>query len=524
MRHKTFLTIFEQTAHEVSGKIAVVDEIEQFTYEELLTTSKMLGYALSIILQGQTQKPIMLFMDKGCKCLAAMLGVLYSGNVYVPMDVKTPLDRLHSIENTLECSIILTSELDKKYLNKIGYKREIFVYEELLHQFLNVSAEVTEQTLSEIYAKVLDTDLMYILFTSGSTGVPKGVAVMHRCLVDYVYAYQKAVGTRQEDVIGNQTPFYADMSLKDIYMSLEAGATICIIPQNYFMSPKKLLQYLDDHKVTFLAWVPTAYRIVSQFDALERVRPKSLHYFLFSGEAMPTAVYSYWRKFYPDGVYIQQYGPTEITGACTSFVVNREYSDGEIIPVGKPFDNTGILLLDEENREVAITDTLHYGEICVYGTCVSGGYYNNQEKTAEVFVQNPFRMQVPSLMYRTGDLGKWDEDGNLLFISRKDSQVKHGGRRIELGEIEAAVLRLQEIKACCCVHKRDQDILVLYYIGRLCAEEIIKVLKNSLPKYMMPSVYQSMEELPFLANGKLDRKKMDDWANGGCIHAENKQL
>lgn len=432
----------------------------------------------------------------------------------MPMDVKAPLDRLHSIENILECSMILTSETDRKYLDCMGYKGELLIYEELLQKFSRVSEDTIGQSLAGIRSKVLDTDLMYILFTSGSTGIPKGVAVMHRCLVDYVSAYQKAVGIRREDVIGNQTPFYADMSLKDIYMSLEAGATLCIIPQNYFMSPKKLLRYLEYHGVTFLAWVPTAYRIISQFDALEKIRPKSLKYFLFSGEVMPIAVYSYWLKHYPDGVYIQQYGSTEITGACTSFVVNREYSDGEIIPVGKPFDNTGIILLDESDREVSMQDTIHSGEICIYGTCLSSGYYNNPKKTAEVFVQHPLRTQIPLLMYRTGDLGKWDEDGNLIFLSRKDDQIKHGGRRIELGEIEAAAQRIPEIKACCCVHKRDRDILVLYYIGRLEGTKIMKLMQNILPKYMVPAVYQSMEKLPVLPNGKLDRKKMDNWANG----------
>lgn len=337
---------------------------------------------------------------------------------------------------------------------------------------------------------------------------------MHRSLLDYVYAYQEAVGNKREDIVGNQTPFYTDMSLKDIYMSLESGASICIIPQKYFMSPKKLLLYLEEHEVTFLAWVPTAYRLIAQFDALEKVCPKTLNRFLFSGEAMPIPVYEYWRRHYPDAVYIQQYGPTEITGACTSFTAVRSYSEGETIPIGKPFENTGIVLLNENNQEVMPDDTTHNGEICVYGTCLSAGYYNNPQKTAEAFVQNPLKPQVPSRIYRTGDLGRWDADGNLVFISRKDYQVKHGGKRIELGEVESAVQQIPGMQACCCVHKRDKDALVLYYIGNLEGAEITRFVQNKLPKYMIPSIYHRRDELPILPNGKLDRKLMDLWANG----------
>ncbi|MCM1111935.1 MAG: amino acid adenylation domain-containing protein [Muribaculum sp.] len=518
MRHKSFLTMFAESVREVPDKTAVLDEKQQMTYRELYESARIVGYGLNRMMQGRTQRPIVLFMDKSCICLTAMLGVLNSGNIYVPMDVKTPLDRLTSILETLESAVVISSEEDRKYLDKMGYQGEIVLYEELMEQYSAVSSEEIDSVLAGIEEKGLDTDLMYILFTSGSTGVPKGVAVMHRSLMDYVYAYKKAVVTKREDIVGNQTPFYADMSLKDIYMSLEVGATICIIPQKYFMAPKKLLQYLDDNRVSFISWVPTAYRIVAQFDALEKVCPKFLNRFLFSGESMPIAVYEYWRRHYPDAIYIQQYGPTEITGACTSFQVSGVYAEDETIPIGKPFDNTGIILLDEDDREVPCGDTEHMGEICVFGTCLAAGYYNNPEKTAEVFVRNPLKPQIPSLMYRTGDLAKWDADGNLVFVTRKDYQVKHGGKRIELGEIEAAVLRIPDVKACCCVHRADKDALVLYYIGELEGRDITEQLQTKLPKYMIPTTYNRVAELPVLPNGKLDRKRMAQWA----LDEENK--
>ncbi len=226
-------------------------------------------------------------------------------------------------------------------LRKTGYQGSVLLYEELLEA----------KTGGVQTRKIIDTDLMYILFTSGSTGTPKGVAVTHRSVVDYIEDFQQEVKLTKEDILGNQTPFYTDMSLKDIYMGIRVGAAVCIIPQKYFMAPKKLLQYLEDNRVTSLAWVPTAYRIVSQFDGLGRIRPGYLRRFLFSGEAMPVPVFRYWKKHYPDAEFIQQYGPTEITGACTSFRITKDYREGETIPIGKPFPNTGLFLLDENNTE-----------------------------------------------------------------------------------------------------------------------------------------------------------------------------
>lgn len=510
MRTKSALEYLENTVSKNPYKVAVIEENASYTYKKLQDEAKIIGSAFHDILNGKIQQPIMLFMEKSFRCMAAMFGTMYSGNIYVPMDIKTPIDRLNSILSTLESDIILTTRDEKNILEKIGYEGSVYIYEEIIEEY---QTKVQDKKLEDIQNRLVDADLMYILFTSGSTGVPKGVAVAYRSIVDYIEAFMEEVSIMEDDVLGNQTPFYADMSLKDIYMSVYAGATICIIPQKYFMSPKKLLQFLSENGVTSLSWVPTAYRIIAQFDGLSKIRPSMLKRFLFSGEAMPIAIFKYWKQFYSDGIYIQQYGPTEITGACTSFLVERDYTDDETIPIGKPFRNTGIMLLDENDNEIKsnVQDTV--GEICVFGTCLAAGYYNNPQKTQEVFVQNPLVKGYESKIYRTGDLAKWDEEGNLVFISRKDYQIKHGGKRIELGEIEAAVQAIENIKACCCVHNREKDALVLYYIGDISSKEILQQLQEKIPKYMIPTVYHARNELPILLNGKLNRKLMDEWAN-----------
>nr|WP_302168212.1 AMP-binding protein [uncultured Schaedlerella sp.] len=360
----------------------------------------------------------------------------------------------------------------------------------------------------------MDTDLMYILFTSGSTGTPKGVAVMHRSVIDYINALQKKVNLSCNDVIGNQAPFYTDMSLKDIYMSINAGATLCIIPQKYFLFPKKLLEYLEEKRVTFLMWVPTAYAIIYRLDGLSKIRPKYLKRFWFSGEAMSVSLYRYWKKYYPNGEYAQLYGPTEATGACTFYNITSDYKDEEIIPIGKPFENTGIFLLDENDKEIRNDMLNMIGEICVYGTCLSAGYYNNRRLTDETFVDNPLIKSYSSKIYRTGDLAKWDSDGNLIFITRKDYQIKHRGKRIELGEIENAVLLIKQIKSCCCIHNKRKDELVLFYTGEIDVKNLIDKLKKILPQYMIPMDCRNKKQLPILSNGKLDRKQMEKWING----------
>lgn len=506
----TVLDILEETAQKYPDRIALIDEHEQFTYNMVLKQAKTLGSALNLMTNGITQKPIMIFIEKSCKCVIAMLGILFSGNIYVPLDIKNPIERINSITEILESNYILTTYSEKAQLEKCGYDGKILIYEEMVEKY---EGSALDSIVNKIRKKTVDTDLMYIIFTSGSTGIPKGVAVSHHSIIDYIEALEKETNITCDDIVGNQAPFYSDMSLRDIYMSISTGATNCIIPQKYFMTPKKLLEYLEENKVSFLMWVPTAYGIIAKFDALSKIKPTFLKRFWFSGETMPVPVYRYWKRYYPNGEYVQLYGPTEITGVCTFYKVVHDYKDEEIIPIGKPFRNTGIILLDENNQEIKENILGVQGEICVYGSCLAAGYYNNRRMTDKVFVQNPFIKSVASKIYKTGDIAEWDADGNLIFITRKDCQIKHAGKRIELGEIESVVKSITEIEECCCVHNRKKDALVLFYSGEMDEKSIIKIVLEKLPKYMTPWDCRRIKQLPLLSNGKLDRVQMDKWIN-----------
>jgi len=512
MRPITVLDYLENASSLYADKVAVCDANSNLTYSELNNAAKSIG--AGVIEHAPMHTPVAIFMEKSCLYLAAMYGVLYAGCFYVPMDHKTPLERLESICSTIETRLVITDEKGAKTLEKIGFSGDLLLVEDMIAEEADNISEVNAKILSR-RPYIVDTDLMYLIFTSGSTGIPKGVAISHRAVMDYIDAFISQIGLDSDDVCGNQAPFYTDFSLRDIYGSVAVGATVCIIPQSYFISPKRLLTYMDENNVSFLSWVPTAYRLVSQFDGLSKVKPSNIKKMLFSGESMPVPVFEYWKSHYENAKWIQCYGPTEATGACCFYIVEGDFDDTDTIPIGKPFNNTGIILVDIENNDeiIPVTEANRKGEICVFGTCLAEGYYNNPEKTKEAFVQNPLYIGRESKMYRTGDLGYYNSKGDIVFVSRKDYQVKHGGKRIELGEIETAVMAIPEIKAACCVQRRSDDTLVLYYTGNIDKADIQKGVGDKIPKYMIPGEYIQKEELPMLESGKLNRKLMDEMVN-----------
>ena len=185
--------------------------------------------------------------------------------------------------------------------------------------------------------------------------------------------------------------------------------------------------------------------------------------------------------------------------------VDRDFELDEAIPVGRPFKNTQILLLTDENKLAAPGQV---GEICIRGTCLTMGYYRNWEKTNEVFVQNPLNDRFPELIYRTGDLGKWNERGELVFVSRKDYQIKHMGHRIELGEIEVNVNMMEGIQTSCCIYDKETDKIVLFFVGDMELKELVTILRNKLPRYMIPNKVLKLDTMPLTANGKLNRVEL----------------
>jgi acyl-coenzyme A synthetase/AMP-(fatty) acid ligase len=350
------------------------------------------------------------------------------------------------------------------------------------------------------------------IFTSGSTGVPKGVIVNHRSTIDFIDCFTETFGITNEDVIGNQAPFDFDVSVKDIYSSLKTGATLQLIPKMCFSFPTKLLDFLDDRKVTTIIWAVSALCIVTTLNGFEYKRPSSLNKIMFSGEVMPIKHLNAWRVQYPDAMFVNLYGPTEITCNCTYYIIDREFGLDEKLPMGKPFANERVFLLDDEDKLVDAERPGELGEICVSGTAVTLGYLRNPEKTAAAFVQNPLNDRYLETIYRTGDLGYYSEDGELFFSSRKDFQIKHMGHRIELGEIETYMNGIEGLLRSCCIFDTDENKILGFFetesTSELDRKGVTHALKDKVPQWMIPNVLIKVDSMPLTKNGKIDRKEL----------------
>ena len=446
------LSWLDETAKRLPNKLALQDISGNITYQEYRSKSLAIAYKIVELNKGEMKKPIVVYLEKGKEVLVSFMGVAYSGCFYSPIDTEMPQSRVDKILEVLKPEIVITTNKLKTNFEKFNFYGSYIIYEE------TICSEEDETAVKPYTEKIIDTDLLYVLFTSGSTGVPKGVSICHRSVIDYTDWVTETFNITQKDTFGNQAPFYFDNSILDIYSCMKTGATLNIIPKKLFFQPVPLLEYIKYNKINTIFWVPSALIVVSKLKAFRNVDlSDTLKRVLFCGEVMPNKQLNIWRKFLPNVTYANLYGPTEITDACTYYIVDREFSDDEPLPIGIPMSNTDILVLNDEDK--LVTDD-EVGELCVRGTSLAMGYYNNPEKTRSAFVQNPLNKAVPEIIYRTGDLVRYNEYREIIYISRKDFQIKHLGHRIELGEIETAISSLEEVTLNCCLYdEKNQKIL-----------------------------------------------------------------
>lgn len=497
---KNILEFIENSAKKFPNKTAFSDEANSITYTELLNMSKAIGTTLAKF--NTKNKPIAVLLDKTVFALTAFFGVVYSGNFYTVIDSVMPPERISTIFESLSPIALITDSEYFYIAEKAGNCGEIVLIENALKQ------AVDETKLDEIRRQAIDTDPLYSLFTSGSTGVPKGTVISHRNVIAYSEWVSEAFDITSETVFGSQTPFYFSMSVLDVFSTIRNGASFHIIPKKYFSFPIKLLEYIRDRNVNTIYWVPSALSIVANWKALDYVELPKLKKVLFAGEVMPTKQLNMWIKKRSDIFYANLYGPTETTDICTYYVVDREFRDDETLPIGKPCNNCDVMILTEDNR---LAKKGEEGELCARGSFLAMGYYNNPEKTKEVFIQNPLNMAYPEIIYKTGDIVKLNENDEIIYISRKDYQIKHMGYRIELGEIEAAAGSIEKIKICVCIYNEEEDKIVFIYEGsKMSDSELMDRLSEKLPVYMRPNVIKRIKQIPYNQNGKIDRKLLKE--------------
>lgn len=502
---KNVLEYLEQAAMQYGCKKAFEDEHTSCTFEELLNTSKAVGSHLAKY--TSPGEPIPIFMEKSVDAIISFMGVIQAGCFYVLLDPQQPPARLHQIIKTLNAKVLLANMSYSDQLEALSFNGRVVDFEAARKE------PCDKNILTSIRKQTLDIDPLYGIFTSGSTGVPKGVVVSHRSVIDFMNYFPDLFEITSGDVIGNQAPLDFDVSVKDIYSTLKTGATMQMIPKKLFSMPVKLLDFLSEREVTTLIWAVSALCIITTLKGFQYKVPEKINKVLFSGEVMPIKHLNEWRRYLPNATYINLYGPTEITCNCTYYKIDRDYEPGDVLPIGIPFPNERVFLLDEQDQLVETPKQL--GELCVSGTALALGYYHNAEQTDKAFMQNPLNTRYREPIYRTGDLVYYNEEGLLCFASRKDFQIKHMGHRIELGEIEATLEKVPEIVRLCCVFDEEKKRIVAFYEGNIEKKEIVQQVGATLPTYMIPNVFRRVTTLPITSNGKVDRKLLLEEYKGG---------
>jgi D-alanine--poly(phosphoribitol) ligase subunit 1 len=489
-------------------KIAVREQGRDYAFEEIERYAKNCAALILKRFSGKNQ-PIPVFLPKSPQNIVADIGILYSGNAYANLDIKSPPQRLKGMLQNLTPPIIITSSAYVATLKALDIPEDKLL---LIEQAMVPESAYDNSLLLRRLESIIDTDPYCIIHTSGSTGIPKGVALNHRNTIDFVNWAFDRLGLDGTEIMGSLAPIYFDAYTLEFCTMLAKGATWVVVPEQLAMFPPKLVEFVATQPINFIFWVPTIMVNIANLDLLAKFKLDRVTKVFFIGEVFPTKHLNYWRRHLPEAMFVNLYGPIEITVACTYYIVDREFSDDDKLPVGLPCRNTEILILNEQNQLAKVGEP---GEICVRGSSLALGYYNNAERTAKGFVQNPLNPHYPEFIYRTGDSGYWNDRGEVMFLGRKDFQIKHMGYRIELGEIEHAVLQVDGIRNCCVVYNQNKKEIALFYESdnELTPGFIREKLSPLVPKYMLPSVFNWMQQMPRNPNGKIDRAKLVAAAN-----------
>lgn len=496
------LEYFEQGALKtVPDAIAIADGERSFTFTQLGQRAQ--AFATCILDRHPSSvQPIAVFLPKCAETVIADLGILYAGHFFCNLDIRSPALRIRNILDNLCPSLVVTTRSIGPSLQAIGTSPDQIIY---IDDAMTPSARINAVGIQAHLQQILDLDPMCIINTSGSTGTPKGVVLHHRGTIDFMdWAFQH-LGLDGSERIGSLSPFHFDIYILELGLCLAKGATLVIVPEALAIFPAQLMEFMAAQRISFIFWVPTILVAICNQGLLDKFDLSALQKILFAGEVFPTRQFNQWRRHLPWATFVNLYGPIEIHVDCTYFVVDREFADEDPLPIGFPCRNSDILVLDEHDHPCVGGAP---GELCVRGTSLALGYWNDPTKTALAFPQNPLQPHFPERIYRTGDLVRRNARGELLFLGRKDYQIKHLGYRIELPEIEHHVLTIPEIANACVLYNQERKEITLFYETpgkELGAAQIHQHLAKVFPKYMLPVTFHKMSELPRNPNGKIDR-------------------
>ncbi|ANE35432.1 AMP-forming adenylation domain superfamily protein, putative D-alanine:D-alanyl carrier protein ligase [Campylobacter iguaniorum] len=472
------------------NKIAFVSGENSISYAKFdEITNRVASQILRLNLKNE---PVLIILPKSIEVLIAFLAVAKSGNFYTLLDSTTPLDRIEQVKNILNPKLVITQK---------NFKFDCFDECEMLFCDDFNKFDIDENLLKIARDTHIDTNLLYVFFTSGSTGVPKGVSISHKSVIDYTFWVCETFKFSSDEILANQAPFYFDNSILDIFSTLKSGATLHILEASIFAFPSKVLSYLEEHQISLIFWVPSVLVYFANTNALDGLRLASLKKVLFCGEIMPNKQLNVWRKTLSNTLFANLYGPTEITDVCAYYICDRDFGDDELLPIGKACKNTELLVFDDELN--LIKKPFIKGELYVRGTSLSLGYFANKQKTKEAFIQNPLHNNYQDILYKTGDIVAYNEFDELICYGRMDAQIKLNGHRIELGEIETITNSHKEVLNSACIFKNSE--ITLFYEAKN-ELNLKSYLACKLPNYMIPKKFILVNKFVLNQNGKIDRK------------------
>ena len=504
----------QDTLKKVPRKKAVVDGERSIDFSTLAAHSKMLAHEI-IRKKDIINRPVAIFLPKSIESVIAGIASTYSGNIYMNIDIKYPEERLRSVFDKIRPEFVITN--NKLFQQISNICTDVIVINIEDGHIFGESSVVDDKFLFGRLDRIIDTDPYCIINTSGSTGTPKGVALNHKSFIDFTEWAVDTLKIGEDEIIGSLSPLYFDIYSFELCLLMARSATIVIVPEQLAIFPAKLIELLERQKINFIFWVPTIMVNIANLDILSKYDLSELKKVLFAGEVFPTKHMNYWKKHIPRATFINLYGPIEITLDCTYYIVDKDIPNDMPIPIGYPCRNTDVLILDDEQKPAAVNEK---GELCIRGTSLALGYWNDPEKTANAFVQNPRNKHYPELIYRTGDVVFKNDAGEIIFVGRKDFQIKHLGYRIDLSEIEHVIVNcFDTIDNACVLYNSDKKEICLFYESsdEITAADFRKKLMEFLPKYMLPTNMTQYKELPRNPNGKIDRnflvKKINNAVN-----------
>ena len=465
---KNIVELLKINAQENKNDLALIDEVGSLNYSELY--EQVLRKASLLKELGLVKKPIIVKVNRFKETLANFFAVLLSNNHYIPVDEDIPLEKLSKIIKSSKAEYIIPTKEDNSGLKIID-----FLKANTLYSFEDFSKDFDEKNYS------------FIMFTSGSTGDPKGVIKNHKNIISFVDNYVSTFPFLGQERIANQTPFFFDASAKDIYLALKLKAALFIPAKTRFALPLETIKYLNENQITYISWVPSILTMIAKTRTLNFIKPETLKYIFFVGEVFQPKYLNMWIEALPNVRYFNIYGSTEVMGVSLYYEIKKHF-DGESIPTGKALKNNNVYLAD--------------GEIIVNSDQVAVGYLNNPESKT-------FEYSNGKTLLHTGDFANYDAEQNIVFASRKDYQIKHLGYRIELQEIEASLINLDYVSQCCAIYDDSSDKIVLFVtLNKVIEEANRKILtdaKEKLQFYMVPNKVIVLRELPLNNNGKIDR-------------------